>query len=283
MNGKVFGNITRPKVQAAREKVLPAPVIEMVTIPAGEFWMGSPDADKDAQGDEKPRRRIKITVPFRLARTKITQAEYEQVMGTNPSAFRAGGRFQRQVGDKDTRRHPVESLRWLDAVQFCNRLSERQGLKPYYRLSKEAVTVIPNSTGYRLPTEAEWEYACRGTTDTRWYFGDSPGKLAENAWYAGNSGGMTHPVGEKKPNPFGLYDMHGNVPEWCWDRYDPRYYKTMPRSDPPGPGLGTTRVYRGGGWNDAAAQTRATARRSLPTGYGVLTIVGLRVARNVGD
>ena len=103
--------------------------------------------------------------------------------------------------------------------------------------------------------------------------------LGEYAWYAGNSGDVTHPVGQKKPNDWGLYDMHGDVPEWCWDRFDPNYYRTAPLSDPVG-GRGETRVYRGGGWNDAAAQTRSASRQSLGQAYGVLTLVGFRLARD---
>jgi formylglycine-generating enzyme required for sulfatase activity len=143
------------------------------------------------------------------------------------------------------------------------------------------MTATRGGNGYRLPTEAEWEYACRAGSGSRWSFGDDSGKLGEHAWYAGNSRDTTHPVGTRKPNAWGLYDVHGNVSEWCWDRYSANYYRKAPVSDPPGPGEGVTRVFRGGGWNHAAAQTRSAARDSLRTGYGVLTVIGLRVARNV--
>ena len=173
-------------------------------------------------------------------------------------------------------------MSWHDAVRFCIRLSERHGLEPYYRLEGERVTVRGGS-GYRLPTEAEWEYACRGGTGTTWPFGERAEDLDAHAWYAGNSGDVPHPVGTKKANPFGLHDMFGNVPEWCWDRYDPQYYARQPASDPPGPGYGETRVYRGGGYNSRAPEARPAARTPLGLAYSVQTLVGLRVARNDGE
>jgi formylglycine-generating enzyme required for sulfatase activity len=251
----------------------------MVRLGAGEFLRGSPDGDPDARADEKPRRKVKITGPFFLGKYKVTQEQYEEVMDRNPSAFAAAGRFKAKVAGADTRRHPVESLSWLEAVRFCNRLSDRHGLPRYYKIEGKTVT-IRGGAGYRLPTEAEWEYACRAGTASRWSFGDGAARLGEYAWYARNASGATHPVGARKPNPWGLYDMHGNVAEWCWDRYSDAYYRRSPVSDPPGPGEGATRVFRGGGWNVEAAETRSAARDSLGIGYRVLTVVGLRVARD---
>jgi formylglycine-generating enzyme required for sulfatase activity len=256
-----------------------AMALTLVTIPAGELWMGASESDKDASADERPRHKVAITERFLMSRTKVTQAQYEAVMGANPSAFSVAGRFKERVKDRDTRQHPVESISWLDAVRFCNRLSEREGLTPYYEIDGKTVT-IHSGNGYRLPTEAEWELACRAGTDGLWSFGDRKEDLKDHAWFADNSDGTTHPVGQKKPNRWGLFDMHGNVPEWCWDRYDPEYYKKSPTSDPPGPGPGEFRVHRGGAWNSSAAQTRASCRDSRGIGYSVLDIVGLRVARN---
>jgi formylglycine-generating enzyme required for sulfatase activity len=253
---------------------------EMALIRPGQFWMGSPDTDTDASRDEKPRHEVTITQPFRLAKYKVTQAEYEAVTGKNPSAFGPYGRFRGRVAKLDTRKHPVESVSWLDAVRFCNLLSARHGLRPYYVIKDEKVTV-QGGPGYRLPTEAEWEYACRAGTETRWYFGNDPKDLGEHAWFAGNSGDTTHPVGGKPPNPWGLYDMAGNVPDWCWDRYDPQYYQDPPHSDPAGPGSGREdRVYRGGAWNSSAAGTRSAARQGLGMAYAFYHIVGLRLARD---
>jgi formylglycine-generating enzyme required for sulfatase activity/tRNA A-37 threonylcarbamoyl transferase component Bud32 len=257
------------------------PVIEMVRIEPGEFWMGALDTDRNAQPSEKPRRKIKINQPFFLGKTEVTQGQYEEVMGTNPSAFSKTGRFKNRVKDVDTSEHPVDSVSWLDAVTFANGLSQRHGLEPYYKIAGEVVT-INGGTGYRLPTEAEWEYACRANTETTWYFGEKADDLKDHAWYADNSSDRTHPVGQKKANPWGLFDMYGNVPEWCWDRFDPEYYKQMPVSDPPGPGTGRERVFRGDAWNSLLPRT--SARPALGFTYGgpgSINVIGFRLARNV--
>ena len=141
-------------------------------------------------------------------------------MGDNPSHFK---------GSDDL---PVESVSWLDAVKFCNKLSEREKRTPFYRIDGTEVT-LAGGNGYRLPTEAEWEYACRAKSTTLYPFGDDASKLGEHAWYAGNSESKTHPVGQKLPNAWGLYDMLGNVWEWCADGYDEKYYASSPSADPP--------------------------------------------------
>src|SRR5262249_39140937 len=133
--------------------------------------------------EEKPRHRVAITRPFYLGKYEVTQAQYEEVTGTNPSSFRADGRRGQKVGKEETGQYPVDSVSWLDAVKFCNALSERHWLTPYYRIEGERVTVH-RGTGYRLPTEAEWEYACRAGTDTRWPHADDPKDLGKYAWFA---------------------------------------------------------------------------------------------------
>jgi formylglycine-generating enzyme required for sulfatase activity len=165
---------------------------------------------------------------------EVTQAEYEKVIGENGSEFKGVS-------------SPVEQVSWDDATEFCKRLSAKEGKT------------------YRLPTEAEWEYACRAGTTTRYSFGDDPASLGEYAWYGANSDVRTHSVGEKKPNAWGLYDMHGNMWEWCADSWAMGYYAVSPTDDPPGPETAARRVFRGrvfrgGCWGSGAAGCRSAYR-----------------------
>jgi formylglycine-generating enzyme required for sulfatase activity len=242
--------------------------MKLVLIRAGEFLMGSPDSDKDADADEKPQHTVGITRPFYLGIHEVTQGQYRAVTGEAPSHFK---------GSEDL---PVETVSWLDAINYCNALSRKEGLPPFYRVQGETVEVPDwNGPGYRLPTETEWEYACRAGGTTRYSFGDDPARLGAFAWYDGNSGGQTHPVGQKRRNAWGLYDMHGNVWEWCWDEYEADYYsKKPPAADPLGPSQAATRVYRGGGWGINPQFCRSALRFGFAPGsrYGNL---GFRVAR----
>jgi formylglycine-generating enzyme required for sulfatase activity/tRNA A-37 threonylcarbamoyl transferase component Bud32 len=197
-----------------------------VLIPVGEFMMGG-----DTYDDENPVHKVKINKAFEMSKYQVTQVLWESVMENNSSHFKGTNL-------------PVESVSWNEAQEFIKRLNARK-----------------DGYVYRLPTEAEWEYACRaGTT------GDYAGNLGEMGWYDENSGSKTHPVGEKKANDWGLYDMHGNVWEWCSDWYDRRYYRKSPEVDPQGPNSGSSLVERGGSWRDGAAYCRSASRYGLTTG-----------------
>jgi formylglycine-generating enzyme required for sulfatase activity len=193
--------------------------MELVLIPAGEFLMGSPDNEKVRTEGGTPQHRVKITKVFYLGKYEVTQAQWRAVMGTSPSFF---------TGDN----RPVEQVSWNDCQTFCQQVSTKTGR-----------TV-------RLPTEAQWEYVCRAGATTQYYFGDSVSQLGQYAWYggnSGNSGSQTHDAGGKLPNAFGLYDMHGNVWEWCQDLYGA--YSAGSQTDPTGPSSGSGRVLRGGSWD----------------------------------
>ena len=191
----------------------------------------------------------------------VTQGEYERVMKTNPSKFQSKflSRFFPSKFQNDNRR-PVEQVSWYDAIDFCNRLSELEGLSPYYDVDGEEVSVL-GGVGYRLPTDAECYYACLADSEGRYCFGDDKSQLPKYAWYDVNSEGTTHPVGEKLPNAWGLYDMHGNVSEWCWDS------------------AGAGRVLRGGCWEFGAWYCGATFRHQFEPEFRFGNL-GFRLARS---
>ena len=224
----------------------------LVLIPAGPFSLGN-TGSYEGEYDEKPPVTIIISKPFYISKYEITQQQYKAVMGNNPSEFK---------GDN----LPVEQVSWYDALNFCNALSQSEGLTPCYTMNGTKVTCDFEANGYRLPTEAEWEYAAKAGTKTDFYSGkltysgNSPidPNLDKIAWYSANSSNATHPVGQKAPNAFGLYDMSGNVWEWCWDRY--AEYPSKETKDYQGPEIGTYRVYRGGGWRNLAWYCRSTNR-----------------------
>ena len=223
--------------------------LEMVLVPAGEFQMGSPDSDIDADDREKPQHRVRITKPFYLGKYLVTQELWEAVIGNNPSKFK---------GPKN----PMEQVSWDDCQQFLEKLNAKVGTQ---------------GGKFVLPTEAQWEYACRAGSTSRYCFGDLSG-LGEYAWYDKNSGNKTHPVGEKKPNAWGLHDMHGNVWEWCQDSYDSSYYAKSPRDDPPGAATGSNRVCRGGSWFTPAWGCRSAFQGIIEPGFR-RNDLGLRVSR----
>jgi len=236
----------------------------LVRIEPGSFLMGSskaqidhlmrefPDSKREWFDDEQPRHEVKITRLFWLGAHQVTQDQYQAVMGNNPSHFKRSDDL------------PVESVSWLDAVAFCNRLSERERRTPFYRINGTEVTIL-GGNGYRLPTEAEWEYACRASSSALYPFGDNASALGGFAWYIKSSEDKTHPVGQKSPNAWGLHDMLGNVWEWCADCYEANYYASSPPVDPPGASGASNRVIRGGGWSSRPRHCRSADRsRNLP-------------------
>jgi formylglycine-generating enzyme required for sulfatase activity len=229
--------------------------IKLVLIPNGTFMMGSP-IEEEGRYDNEVQHKVTISRDYYLGVTEVTQGQYEKVMGTNPS------KFQKQVIlNKDSSMYPVEKVSWEDAVSFCKRLSELPDEKTAGRV-------------YRLPTEAEWEYACRAESETAFHFGGSSKLSDDFAWF-GNSNKQTHPVGQKKPNAWGLYDMHGNVFEWCGDWFNE--YPKGAVSDPTGPKEGVLRVFRGGSWEFGAASGRS-ATRFFTAPFGRGDWIGFRVA-----
>ncbi|MEK7992405.1 MAG: formylglycine-generating enzyme family protein, partial [Planctomycetota bacterium] len=235
---------------------------EMVQIPAGRFIMGD-----ETQIDATPHE-VAIS-SFYMDKNLVTQEQYEKVMGENPSRWKGVG-------------NPVEQMRWSDGVRYCNARSKSEGLEPCYDLQTWECNFQAN--GYRLPTEAEWEYACRAGTTTAYFFGNDPSKLKDYAWFEGNSGGKPQPVGQKPPNAWGLYDMHGNVWEWCNDFYQVDYYQQSPKENPRGPKTGDTKVVRGGAWKFSDETCRCGYRYNENPGYADVCfgydIYGFRCVRN---
>ena len=251
--------------------------MRLALVPAGTFEMGSPESEERRNPDEGPLHTVEIGQPFYLGVFQVTQRQYEQVMGNNPSWFSLGGGGRDRVGARPTTDCPVEYISWNEAVAFCRRLSAL----PQERKARRS---------YRLPTEAEWEYACRGagTVTTPFHFGEQA--HAKQANFDGNypyaGARLTAyrqapvPVGSFRPNVLGLYDMHGNVWEWCADWYAPWYYQESPRRDPPGPKRGSERVLRGGSWIDCGHNCRSAFRDRTWAGARVQSAMGMRVALN---
>jgi formylglycine-generating enzyme required for sulfatase activity len=229
--------------------------VEMAPIPAGTFTMGSPTDEPDRDSGET-QRTVTLSA-FYMGKYQVTQEQWYAVKGTNPSYFTTASGRPPAAGEMDARR-PVDCVTWYMAVEFCNNLSEREGLQPAYTISGTTVTPNWSNNGYRLPTEAQWEYACRAGTTTAYYnelpLGDVTG------WYDSNSGNKTHQVGLKPSNNWGLHDMAGNVHEWCWDWSEP--YPSVDETDPTGPTSTTTfrRVLRGGSWSYPGRRMRSADR-----------------------
>jgi formylglycine-generating enzyme required for sulfatase activity len=214
--------------------------VGMVLIPGGSFAMGS----RFGKDDEGPVHTIKLDA-FLMDRYLVTQEQYEKLALPNPAHFKGADR-------------PVEMIPWDKAAMYCNARSREEGLEPCY--DEDTGECHYQAPGYRLPTEAEWEYACRAGKDSDYFFGNESRLAVDHAWFADNANKQTHPVGQKKPNPWGLFDMIGNVAQWCNDIYAKDYYSHSPSDNPHGPTEGDKNVLRGGAWNSSVTALRSAAR-----------------------
>ena len=222
---------TTPPIASEAHSIKTACGLDMVPVPTGEFIMGANDGAVDA----KPAHSVKVE-GFLMDQHEVTQEVYEKIMNANPSR-------------RKSPKSPVEQVTWSAAVKFCNARSAQEGLTPCYDPKTWQCNFA--ATGYRLPTEAEWEYACRAGSSSLFYFGDRPENLKSYAWFEANSESKPHAVSQWKPNAWGLYDMAGNVWEWCNDFYGAKYYRGSPPDNPRGPEQGEKRVLRGGAWSSS--------------------------------
>jgi len=245
------------------------PTIEMVNVPGGSF-------QRKADNEVGSPHTVTLT-GFSIGKYEVTQAQYQAVIGSLPDTYNTYSSYG--VGDN----YPVYYVSWYDTLVFCNKLSIAEGLSPAYRIKNstdptawgsvpdffnpdtawDAAEMVSGSTGYRLPTEAQWEYAARGGNNSPGNFTYAGSNTASDvAWYVDNSGSTAHAVGTKVPNGLGLYDMSGNMDEWCWDWHNENFYSSSPANDPTGPASGTYRITRGGSWNLQVSYTRTASRDS---------------------
>lgn len=256
--GAAYYRMRRVFINASNAPPFPPPLTNLVWIPPGQFVMGSPDTDPDFLAEEQPQTTVTLTKGFFMGKYEVTQGEYVAVVGSNPSGF---------TGDANL---PVEKISWPAATNYCRLLN----------IQEAGAGRLPAGYAYRLPTEAEWEYAARAGSTNRFSWGNDPGyvALANHAWYAANSGSSTHLVGQKLPNAWGLYDTSGNVCEWCLDSFV--YYSGGVVTDPAPSMSGLVKVFRGGSYADDDISCRPADRKSIGQSGGapvVLDIFGLRV------
>ncbi|EJC8194621.1 formylglycine-generating enzyme family protein [Cronobacter sakazakii] len=260
LSGSAYAGLTESTLENNQQIYVNSLGMRFITIPAGQFLMGSSDAAADSR--EKPQHLVTFSDDLFMGQFEVTQADWLAVMGENPYVRDRSNPYYLLPGMADRITHPDHpaTVSWQDAIEFIEKLNQREG-----------------TTGYRLPTEAEWEYAARAGSTTRYFFGDDASALDNYAWHGENfvTGG-THPVGTKKPNPWGLYDIYGNAWEWVSDYYSTGYYAQSPEHNPQGPDDGTERVVRGGSWHSTANGWHSAWRKPYPADYRGISI-GFRV------
>ena len=250
----VTARLQEPPARVQMAPPDPDPLIDMAALPGGRFWMGSPSWDSGRYDDERPRHRVALSA-FSMARTAVTRGLWRRVMEQAPEPWRRALPEKWGEGDDEL---PATHVSWYDAVAFCNALSVLSGHAPCYSERGGEWVCDWEAEGYRLPTEAEWEYACRGGRQSRWHWGNISLFARRYAWYSANSAYRLHAVGGKRPNRFGLQDIVGNCWEWCWDRYGS--YDSGAVEYPRGPADGRQRVLRGGSFNFEPWSLRSALR-----------------------
>ncbi len=255
--------------------------VEMVLVEGGSFTMGNDYSLVNGQNvvDETPEHKVTLN-SFYMSKTEVTFEMFDLFC-------EATGFKKPENGGNGTGKLPVVNVSWESAIMFCNWLSKKDHYDPYYKIDRDSVgsikriTTIDGNNGYRLPTEAEWEYAAKGGKDSKFYAYSGSNDFSEVAWCRANSNGIPHEVATKKPNEIGIYDLNGNAWEWVWDWYKKDYYKSAPESNPTGPASGSEKVYRGGNWSSNKEFLRLTSRYHTTTkedkDYGM---IGIRLARN---
>ena len=258
--------LTAQGAGAAPQETTTSSGVKMILLPGGAFQMG----DADGEVDETPH--TVTVIAFAIDQYEVSQQAYESLMEANPSKFKA-------------KLNPVEQIRWSDAVRYCNARSQAEGLDPAYDL--KTWTCRFEANGYRLPTEAEWEYAARAGSKAAYSFGGDSAGLRQVAWFKDTARGKPRPVGQRRPNPWGLFDMHGNVWEWCNDFYAVDAYAKSAKDNPKGPDTGDKKVLRGGCWNSEADACRSAYRYNESPAYNDACfgydIYGFRCVRPLTD
>lgn len=248
-------------------KRAPIDTAKFVLVQGGSFKMGT---DQLVEKHEAPAHNVMVS-SFYLGKTEVTFEDFDKFTTATKRDTVPSGTWGRG-------KQPVFMVSWLDAIAYCNWLSETEKLSKYYLIKDKQVTIIDTAKGYRLPTEAEWEYAARGGNSGKGLPFAGGDVINEVGWYIDNAAGQTHPVGQKQPNELGLYDMTGNVWEWVWDWYSDSYYNQAAGTDPRGPETGNYRVMRGGAWYNYGNYAQVTTRQNHDAGFRQNS-VGFRVAR----